>query len=197
MWRDFGVTEPDPDLLPALVERYEEPHRKYHTLQHLDACFRHLASVRGEAGHPEDVEMALWFHDAIYEIRVPGNEQKSADWAQRAMLAAGIGVEAAARVHALVMVTCHNAAPQTRTQEILLDVDLAILGAPTPVFDAYEAQIREEYAGIPIDQLRVNRRRILQSFLDRERIYHTTHFHALLEEQARRNLQQSIDRLAA
>ena len=175
-----------------LLDRYSEPHRKYHTLQHLDACFAHLAAVRHEAAHPEEVELALWFHDAVYEIRGANNEQRSAAWARDAMLAAGASLGAAQRVHALVMSTCHNALPQTPDQAILLDVDLAILGAPPAQFDVYEAQVRAEYAAVPEPLFRSRRRRILQQFLARERIFHTTHFSRRLEAGARANLRRSI-----
>ncbi len=196
MWQALGVAKPDPALLHQLLDRYSEPHRQYHTLQHLDACFANFAPVRVQATHPAEVELALWFHDAVYEIGVPGNELKSADWAVLALKAAGTGQDVAQRVYALVMATCHDALPQTANQEILLDVDLAILGAPTAQFDEYETQIRAEYAVVPLSQFRSNRRRILQQFLARERLYHTAHFYASHEARARANLQRSIDLLA-
>ena len=113
IWQGLGAPKSDPALLNALLERYAEPHRHYHTLQHLDACFAHFDAVRHQAVHPEEVELALWFHDAVYEIRDPTNETKSADWARDATLAAWADPDAAHRVHALVMATCHNSLPQT------------------------------------------------------------------------------------
>ena len=195
LWRSLGVTQVDPALLPSLVQRYSEPQRKYHTLQHLDACLAHFADLQAQAQRPAEVAVALWFHDAVYDVGQTGNEQKSADWARAALSAAGVQPDAAQRVHDLVMVTCHDVHPQTRDQEVLLDVDLAILGAAPAVFDAYEQQIRAEYACVPTDAFQSRRRRILQQFLDRPRIYHTTQFHGHYENQARDNLAQSIRRL--
>jgi predicted metal-dependent HD superfamily phosphohydrolase len=195
LWRSLGVTHVDPGLLPTLVQRYSEPQRKYHTLQHLDACLTHFADLQAQAERPAEVGLALWFHDAVYEVGMPGNELKSADWARDALRTAGGHPEAAQRVHDLVMVTCHDVQPQNRDQEVLLDVDLAILGAAPAVFDAYEQQIRAEYALVPRDAFETRRRRILQQFLDRPRIYHTTQFHGQFETQARDNLAQSIRRL--
>lgn len=196
MWRNLGVASADPALLHVLLGRYSEPHRKYHTLQHLDACFANFATLRGQAAYPAEVELALWFHDAVYEIAVPGNEQASADWAAQALLAAGGAPAAAQRVHALVMATCHDRVPQTADEKILLDVDLAILGSASGEFDAFEVQVREEYAAVPTNQFRARRRRILQQFLDRERIYHTPALHASHEVRARANLQRSIGQLS-
>ena len=196
LWHAWAIANPEPTLLPALVQRYCEPHRHYHTLQHLDACFAHLASVRDQAAQPAEIELALWFHDAMYGIGAQDNELKSADWASASLQAAGVDADVARRVHALVMVTCHTALPQTQDEAILIDVDLAILGAPEPHFDAYERQVRAEYASVPLDQFRARRRRILQQFLERERIYHTAYFNARCEAQARANLRRSIARFA-
>ena len=196
LWQGLGAARADMALLQALVARYSEPHRKYHTLQHLDACLRHFSTLRADANHPDEIELALWFHDAVYEIRAPDNELKSADWAGSAVLAAGGSEAAAQRVHALVLVTRHDSPPQTPDQEILLDVDLAILGAPPAVFGAYEAQVRAEYSMVPAPDFRSNRRRILQGFLARPRIFHTPGFNTRLEAQARANLQRSVAALA-
>ncbi len=195
MWRELGTADADATLLRALVQRYSEPHRAYHTLQHLDACFASFAAVRDATTHPQEVELALWFHDAVYEIGRPDNEQHSADWARSALLAGGGSGDAALRVHALVMVTCHNVLPQTPDQQVLLDIDLAILGAAPPLFEAYERQIRVEHASVPEHDFRSRRRRLLQQFVARERIYHTQHFRNRCETQARANLRRSIDQL--
>ncbi len=197
LWQALDVAEPDPALLPALLARYAETHRHYHTQQHLDACLAHIEAVRGLAQRPDEVLLALWFHDAIYDIGAADNEQRSADWAREAILSAGAAPEVAARVHALVMVTRHDCAPATPDEALLLDADLSILGQRTEVFDAYEEQVRREFASVPEDIRRVRRARILQQFLDRPRIYHTDHFHDAWEVRARANLQRSIQRLTA
>lgn len=196
-WQALGVAQPDAALLAALEARYREPHRHYHTLEHLDACLRHFVSARTLAEHPHEIVLALWFHDAVYAIRAPDNERLSADWAREALTTAGVDAEVAGRVHALVMVTRHDVAPATVDQQLLLDADLSILGARAAVFDAYEQQVFAEYAAVPRDAFRANRRRILQGFLDRPRIYHTAQFHDRLEAQARANLARSIRQLAA
>ena len=196
-WHGLGVAAPDPGLLRTLLERYSEPHRKYHTLQHLQACLAHFEAVRDQAIHAPEVELALWFHDAVYNIPGAGNERASADWARRALLAAGGDDAAAQRVHALVMATCHDALPRSPDEALLLDVDLAILGAPAPRFDAYERQVRAEYAALPEAAFQSGRQRILEQFLARERIFHTRHFGARLEAPARANLLRSIALLRA
>jgi predicted metal-dependent HD superfamily phosphohydrolase len=194
LWQAFGAPVPE-GLLEALLAHYAEPHRHYHTQAHLDACLAHFGRVRAQADRPHEVEMALWFHDAIYAIGAPDNEQRSADWARSALLQAGARPDAADRVAALVMVTRHDCAPATTDQALLLDADLSILGQRPAVFDAYERQVRTENGAVPEDFFRRRRQGILQQFLDRPRIYHSAPFFEAFEAQARANLARSIRQL--
>ncbi|MEO8544389.1 MAG: N-methyl-D-aspartate receptor NMDAR2C subunit [Betaproteobacteria bacterium] len=195
VWQSLAHRQGHPELLDALVARYAEPHRHYHTLQHLDACLRHLPSLAAQATRPDEIAIALWLHDAVYVIGAADNELCSANLARDLLLTAGVDAATTERVHALIMATRHDQAPQSRDQEILLDVDLGILGARAAVFDGYEQQIRAEYRSVPEPQFRANRRRILQGFLARARIYHTQLFFERYEAPARANLARSISAL--
>lgn len=79
MWQRLGETSPGADLLDELMRRYGEPHRRYHTMQHLDECFAQIDLVHVEAVRPAEIELALWFHNAIYDVKNLGNEQQSAN----------------------------------------------------------------------------------------------------------------------
>ncbi|MBN8756716.1 MULTISPECIES: HD domain-containing protein [Variovorax] len=191
-WRALDVAAPDEALCAELQQRYGEPQRHYHTMQHLGECLAWFEREEALAEHPGEVALALWFHDAIYDVHAHDNEARSADWARQALLAAGVNAEAAERVHALVMATRHDAVPEGRDAELLIDIDLSILGAGRERFDEYERQVHAEYAFVP-EEVRLPRRRdILQRFLDRKAIYATPRMHAQLEAQARINLQRSI-----
>ncbi len=139
--------------------------------------------------HPAEVEMALWFHDAIYDTKRSDNERRSADWAIAELSAAGASPESTKLVERLVMVTTHDALPQTLDEQFLVDIDLSIIGADDQRFDGFERQVREEYSFVPGFLFRMKRKAILKTFLERERIYSTPHFTALLEGKARRNLE--------
>jgi predicted metal-dependent HD superfamily phosphohydrolase len=192
MWKALGVTVQDDVLLKELMRRYSEPHRKYHTLQHLDECFAKYAEVRNEASHLEEIEFALWFHDAIYNVRRQDNELQSANWARAEALAAGISETVAERLYDLVMVTRHDACAKTNDEKILVDVDLSILGADPDRFSEYESQVRAEYSWVPDTVFREKRLAILQNFLNRPRIFNTEHFASRHEAKARANLRRSI-----
>ena len=195
LWRALGAVRMDAGLRDTLLVHYGQAHRHYHATAHLEACLRHLGDLRGFAAEPDAVELALWFHDAIYEIGATDNEVRSADWARDALHAAGAPEATARKVHALVIVTRHDVAPSNPDEQVLLDADLAILGASPEAFDRYEDQIRAEFAQVPLEAFRTRRRRVLQGFLDRAAIYHTPPFRAAREARARDNLTRSIRQL--
>jgi len=191
-WRALGVASPSDALCTALQQCYSEPQRHYHTMQHLGECLAWFEREKANAERPGEVALALLFHDAIYDVHAHDNEARSADWARQALIDAGATEAAAERVHALVMATRHDAVPEGRDAELLIDIDLSILGAERTRFDEYERQVHAEYAFVPEDVRLPRRRAILQRFLDRKAIYATPRMHAQLEAQARLNLQRSI-----
>ena len=195
MWRQLGASGSDDALFSRLIECYSEPHRKYHTMQHLQECFAHLERARSFAEHASEVQLALWFHDAIYDTRRKNNEERSAEWARESALAAGLVDDQANRIYELVMATMHNAVPAGRDAAVLVDIDLGILGADEPRFDEYEIQVRKEYSWVPGPLYRTGRRKILQEFVSRESIYSTEYFRDECEAQARRNIDRSLGRL--
>jgi predicted metal-dependent HD superfamily phosphohydrolase len=194
-WRQLGASTASEELYHQLVACYSEPHRKYHTIQHLNECLTHLESVRALEDHADEVELALWFHDAIYDTSKKDNEKRSAEWARDSVLAAGVSSEKADRIHELIMATMHNAVPVGRDAEVLVDIDLGILGAGADRFDDYEVQVREEYSWVPESLYRAARTQVLQQFMNREWIYSTELFRTKYEARARENLARSLARL--
>jgi predicted metal-dependent HD superfamily phosphohydrolase len=196
-WRGLGIVAQDDELYGVLIGRYSESHRRYHTLQHLDECFARPDDARGLAERIHEVELALWFHDAVYNVRNQDNEEQSASWAQDVAGRAGLPSAVAERVHGLILTTKHNAEPTSRDAALLVDVDLAILGAAPERFDEYERQVREEYSWVPGFVFRRKRREILEGFLARPHVFTTDHFRVCYEVAARANLVRSIEQLRA
>jgi len=192
-WNGLHHTPP-PGLYEQLLQAYSEPQRHYHTLQHLDECLQLQSDSAHLAQRPAEIAMALWFHDAVYDVRAHNNEARSADWAVKALQAAGMSAEVQARVHALIMATEHTAAALVGDAALLVDIDLAILGATPARFAEYERQIRQEYAWVPADVFVEKRRAVLQSFIARQKIYNTALFKHQLEASACTNLKNSLKR---
>ena len=190
-WTGIGAAGEGGALFAQLMAAYAEPQRHYHTQQHLAECLTHLASARHLAQYPAEVELALWFHDAVYDVKGKDNELRSAQWASSALQQAGASDAICQRVHDLIMATCHTAKPVEADAQLLVDIDLAILGASPGRFAEYDQQVRAEYSWVPALIYGFKRKQVLQSFLQRPQIYSTAHFHQALELQARSNLRQN------
>jgi predicted metal-dependent HD superfamily phosphohydrolase len=178
-----------------LVQRYSEEARAYHTLEHVLNCQRELDDWRALAKDPDELEAALWFHDVVYDPRGSGNEPASAEFASVVLNGAGMAAERIEKVERLILATRHDAVPEAGDSALIVDIDLAILGAPTDQFEQYEQAIRREYAWVPEAVYRVKRAAVLAGFLGRPALYATEVFRERLEAQARLNLARSISRL--
>ena len=195
-WMALGRPTPA-DLFAELRVRYAEPHRRYHTLEHIRECLQRAAETRALQTQPAEIDLAIWFHDAIYEPRRADNEERSADWAASALRSAGVAPASIERVCDWILLTKHDSAPADSDARIFVDTDLSILGAPPARFAAYESAIREEYAWVPEDTFRSRRAELLRGFLARDAIFTTGWFRERFEAQARENLKQSLQQLAA
>lgn len=194
-WSGLSARGDGLDLMRRLLAAYGEPQRKYHTLQHLAECLSLLSQHARGADEPAEVEIALWFHDAVYDVRASDNEARSAAWAVEELTRAGVSAERVERVRQHVLATGHGALPQGRDQQLVVDLDLAILGAARPRFGEYEAQVREEWAWVPEPAFRRKRAEVLSGFLARQPLYSTPSLRKALERQARENLEYSLARL--
>lgn len=179
-----------PSTYDRLVAAYGEKQRHYHTAEHIADCIERLDEAREYAQCPAEVELALWFHDAIYKPMRTDNEQKSADWAHD-FLSPHDG-DAARRVRAYILDTRHESSPADGDAALLVDIDLSILGRDTATYDRFEASVRREYRWVPRPLYRRKRREILASFLARGSIYVTAFFRDRYEVPARSNLGRAI-----
>lgn len=179
-----------------LEAHYEERARKYHTPRHINECLAILdRSSHPEAGNPL-VEYALWFHDAIYNTFSRKNEERSADAAARVLEKSGRPAADCALVRALILATRHGVQPADPAMQLMVDVDLSILGADADRYAEFELQIRAEYWWVPTAMYRKQRGAILQSFVTRPSIYATHEFRERYERQARNNLAWGLEQLA-
>lgn len=191
-WGKLGVQPPGASVREAVIAAYRAPDRAYHTLQHLGECFDRLDEAGELMERAGEVLVALWFHDAVYDTRSSANEADSAAWAARVLREQGAGNACVARVERLILATRHDRAPETPDEALLVDVDLAILGADRARFDEYEGQIRREYGWVPPDAFRAGRRAVLTWFLERPFLYSTEPFRRRFEAPARANLRRAL-----
>ncbi len=190
-WQRHVTT--DRPLLDRLLARHREKHRRYHTAAHVAWVIRHvdeLASVE-PIEHLDEVVAAAFYHDAVYEPAYPANERASARLARRDLATIGWDPEAIERVGTMIEATEHDAPAAehaTGDTAVLLDADLAILGADPAGYGAYVAGVRSEYKHVTDDDWRTGRATVLEGFLQRPVIYRTPTGRERWETRARANL---------
>lgn len=195
LWNRLGGEGKGLSIFAALDAAYNEPARAYHTAEHILDCLEQFDLSRRRAERPDEIEAAIWFHDAVYLPGSPDNEERSAQLAGTSLAEAGVPLEAAHRIAELVLATQHVSIPREPDAALLCDIDLSILGRTPEVFDQFEQRIRREYAWVPEPVYRSARTEILEGFLTRRSIFQTDFFRDRYEAPARANLARVLKQL--
>jgi len=185
-----------------VVNRYDEPHRYYHTLAHIYQMLTHLDMYPTllNAGEPRALELAVWLHDVIYDINppvgIPSNEIRSAEYAMLLPTQLDIPWETRFLASRLIIATTnHLATPGDLVTATLLDADLSILGSEPAKYRDYVAQVRSEYKDASETAWASGRASVLRAFLERPAIFYSPLVANDLEAQARANLTAELDTL--
>ena len=175
---------------------YREPHRRYHTTAHVEHCLRCFDLATERMDEPDAVEMALWFHDAIYDIPGENNELRSSELF--AAKAGGRGEERfRSKVYRLIMVTTHRELPVTLDESFVVDIDLSSFGLPWEEFIRDSLAVREEMSVIPDAEFYPMQRMFVESLLARPTFCFTEFFRHRHEERARKNIERNLAKFEA
>jgi predicted metal-dependent HD superfamily phosphohydrolase len=181
-----------------LIERYQDPSRRYHTAEHLAHVLDVVDELADAAADVRAVRYAAWFHDAVYSYEIdvdsePSNEEYSAQLAESVLRTRGEPDAAVREVARLVRLTEHHAPRQDdRNGGVLCDADLAILGSDQVTYARYRTQIRAEYEQVLEPVFRSGRAKILRELLALPRLFHTDSAHDRYEDAARANVAAEI-----
>jgi predicted metal-dependent HD superfamily phosphohydrolase len=197
-----------PNILPKYIDYVENglrnlfqypDERRYHTWEHVTNCLVELEQMSNIHKFEEYtiVALALFYHDCIYEPLNLDNEMRSAERAFIDLMALGFYESYAQRVYDHIMLTKHTKECTYFSGQVLMDIDLSILGKESCIFDKYEQAIEMEYRFIWHKLYLEERIKILKSFLNKTNIYQTDYFRDLYEKPARLNLETSIEKLGA
>jgi predicted metal-dependent HD superfamily phosphohydrolase len=198
---------PLPISMPAamwaeLEAAYQTPPRAYHNIQHVHEVTAHYLNVAASVGweNPKEVYLAVLYHDAIYQAGRKDNEIRSAEMAVSAV-AQYLGNESidVARLSSLIELTARHGHLQSASLDNdckhFLDCDMAILGADSAEFLAYDKAIASEYRGkLPGWMFQFYRRKFLRGLLDSPRIYLSDTFFLSHETNARTNIEGLLKR---
>lgn len=195
LWKQLEAPGDAQSWHAKLLAAYAEPQRAYHSLQHLEECLEIFdeAKASGLIQRPDLIEIALWFHDVVYDPKGSENEALSAQ-----MAADALGETLTAREVARLIMLTKSHRPEAGSDDAwIIDIDLAIFAQPLERVLEYERQIRQEYDWVPEELYRQKRAEILKGFRDRECIYQTEWARHCLEKRARENLNRLITNIAA
>jgi predicted metal-dependent HD superfamily phosphohydrolase len=202
LWREFvkragGHPQVADDGFTILMKLYGEPHRAYHTMAHISWCLDLLREAFPEGSRPDwydRMELALWFHDCVYDPHRKDNEERSARVMIGCSAMLGFPPKLADEAAKDVEATTHTEwwVERELPTQWVLDIDLASLGFAPEVFDKNSVQIREEFSFVPEAVFMAGRKTILQGFLGRPRIYLTNECYEKFEFVARANLKRAI-----
>jgi predicted metal-dependent HD superfamily phosphohydrolase len=177
-----------------LLDRWSEPHRRYHTLDHLAAVLAVVGRYADLARDADAVRLAAWFHDAVYDPRAGDNEERSARLAEAELV--GLGARAAEAARLVRLTTSHTVEPGDANGALLADADLAILAAAPADYDRYAKAIRAEYTHVPDDAFRAGRAAVLEALAGLPSLFRIVPERAEWEARARTNLARELQTLS-
>jgi predicted metal-dependent HD superfamily phosphohydrolase len=181
-------------VFQILVTAYSKPDRHYHNLDHIHHLLTILARFdRGKLRDPMAIFLAIWFHDFVYDPQAQDNEIQSAQAARELLTNLGVSIDLILHVEQLILATQgHQVNPEDFDRSVFLDADLAILGADPDSYQVYARSIRREYSWVSDSAYQAGRIQVLETFLQRDRLYYTDLLFTELELQARLNMEGEI-----
>ncbi|ENW96568.1 hypothetical protein [Acinetobacter sp. NIPH 298] len=186
--RHYEFSEPQ-RTFNELIAAYSEKQRAYHTIQHLYECLVLLEATRSDLNDDHAVELALWFHDAVYDPQAKDNELKSAELFEQ-YLAQDLTREIVQKIKRWIVATQKHEPTEELDLQFLLDIDLAILAASPERFVEYEQQIQQEYSWVDPDVYSIKRKEVLAHFYQTEPLYQTEYFQKCFEQRAKENFRK-------
>src|SRR5690606_10645286 len=174
---------------------YSGPKRHHHNLQHLEFMFYEFDLVEDQVNDKISFQLAIFYHDLVYNVKKKDNEEKSADLAFEQLLEMGYPAEKCNFVKSMIQATKRHEISANQDINLLLDIDMAVLGMDWVSYFKYTQHIRKEYKIYPEFIYRKGRREILNHFLEMDHLFKTKFYRDKFEEQARKNIAQELDLL--
>lgn len=180
------------ELWLEIETHYSGKERYYHTLGHLDHLLKQVTAVKSELTDWNTILFTLFYHDVIYDALKSDNEEKSAELAEKRMQQLQVPSKIIASCNEQILATKSHIKSENPDTNYFTDADLSVLGQDWEVYSAYFNHVRKEYAVYPDLIYNPGRKKVLQHFLDMERIFKTDYFFEKYEEQARENLEKEM-----
>lgn len=201
-WNELALNYTDDVKLTATLwaeieKAYSDKKRHYHNLSHLKYMIEKALEYMDLLSDPDIVMFSIFYHDVVYKTIRQDNEQKSADIAKDRLSRLGVPGDKISRCISQIMATKKHSDNATNDTNYFVDFDLAILGDTSDNYMEYTKKIRKEYSIYPDFLYKKGRKKVLQHFLNMDRIFKTDAFYKKYEEQARANLKTELKGLSS
>jgi predicted metal-dependent HD superfamily phosphohydrolase len=188
-----GAVDDSLKIHQRLLDGYDEPQRHYHTLAHIEQCMAMFDQCSSLARNPDALELAVWFHDVIFEPGNSDNEARSADLYLQ--FSDGVHDEATrGLVKRLIMATLHDGSSLEDSDACyMVDIDLSSFGLSWECFLQDSKHLRLENADLSDAEYYRRKASFQGRLLARERFFLSDYFAERLETQARANLARYLE----
>jgi predicted metal-dependent HD superfamily phosphohydrolase len=183
------------ELWAEIEDKYSGSKRCYHTMQHLENLFNQLSNYKSFIQDWDVLVFSICYHDIVYNVLKHDNEEKSAVFAGKRLASINFPAEKIEKCKAQIIATKNHTVSADNDTNLFTDADLSILGQHWDAYAEYYKQVRKEYAIYPDMVYNPGRQKVLQHFLQMERIFKTGPFFNRFEQQARENLGREIEEL--
>jgi predicted metal-dependent HD superfamily phosphohydrolase len=175
-------------IYQLLIDAYNEKQRVYHTQQHIEDCLTLFDEIKDQLQNADSVELAIWFHDAIYQINSRENEELSADLFMN-MSEEILIPTTRHQVYQHIIATLHNGSEMLEhDSRYMVDIDLSSFGLPWDKFIQNSLEVRQEMSHIPDEIFYPKQCAFQQSLLKHGRFYQTDYFFKNYEQRALNNI---------
>lgn len=203
--RMLGMSELESAALVAeLKKKHEEPHRFYHTWEHIVELLGNLFERVAATNLPQEqaavLAAAVLFHDSVYEVKKTyyrDNEIHSAEYARRALSSRGVASSRVEEIYNLVRDTAHATGekPTDYLSMILHDLDMSILAAAPERYALYVSDIMREFGIYPGREFAKARAGLLRAWIADDNLFVTEYGREKFLEAARANMREELAQL--
>lgn len=147
-----------------IIKRWNEKHRKYHTISHLEDLIQQINTYNGLSPKEYDMlTLTAIFHDVIYNPRRGDNEVQSAEFFLN-HIAMNKDIPDIQEIATMIRDT-KNHTPSTHLSGIFSNMDMSIVRRPYPELLKWEDEISYEYSHLPRIVYVIGRVRFLRQMI--------------------------------
>jgi len=180
-------------LWTEIQESYSKSNRYYHNLLHIENVINEISLVKEKINDWDTILFSAFYHDIIYDVKSPSNEEDSAEFARNRLLHISYPLDKISVCISQILATKGHSLSDNTDTNYLVDADLSVLGKEWNVYSSYSQQVRQEYSIYPDLLYNQGRTKVLETFLSKDKIYKTDYFFRIYEEKSRMNIAREIN----